>query len=365
MPRIVAWNADGAGGWKLLHPDLPADGAEWTAALLSHSELEVHFDNERPDLPALTPWLTALGVVDGGNLRAFGVVTDRDADDEKLTVVCRGLTGYLDGLPWTDATVRRYDADPGELIRLVWDTAQGHRWGNLGVNVDRVATNVRVGEKRAEVKDADGKVTESAVDEPYTLDRSETHDLGAEVDALLAEAGLEFREVLSLSRSGVPGVRMHIGPNLGRRRTDVRAEVGESVYIVPSVEEDPEDYASDVLLIGAGEGPARIVAQEWLPTMSRLRRVYVYQAQDIYRQAEATAEAARVLATMQPRQGAITSLEVMDSPSFPVWTIEPGDELRLTGHLGAAGHADRWVRVIAASSSLETPHQRSLEVVDV
>ena len=363
--RVVAWNANGRGGWVLAHPDVPVDGAEWTAALLSHSELTVTFDNERRDLPPLTPWLTALGVVDGGNLRAFGIVTDRSAEDEKLTVSCRGLTGYLDGLPWTDATVRRYNADPGELIRYIWDTAQGHRWGDLGVNVDRVKTNVRVGEKRAEVRDSDDKVVEQAVDEPYVLDRTETHDLGAEVDRLLAEAGLEFREVLSLSRSGVPGVRMHIGPRLGRRRTDLRAEVGESVYVVPAVEEEPEDYASDVLLIGAGEGPARIVAQEWLPTMTRLRRVYVYQAQDIYRQAEADVEAARVLATMQPRQGAITSLEVMDSPAFPVWTIEPGDELRLVGHLGAAGHADRWVRVIALSSSLETPHLRTLEVVDV
>lgn len=362
--KVLVWDYNGA-GWSLTHPDVQVDDVRWTHAIQSPMSMEVELGNERVGLPEMLPWRTLLGVEIDGQLRALGIVTDRDSQDQQLTINCLGLSGYPYGMPWTDGAVRRYNADPGELIGLIWDKLQAHRWGDLKVTVDRVTTNVRVGVKTAEVKDADDKVIEQARDEPWVLDRTETHDLGAVIDQLMTEAGLEWCEQVAYRSGSEPGCRVEIDARLGARRHDLRCVIGEGVIVVPAVEEEPTDYASDVLVIGAGEGPARVVAQEWVPTPTRLRRVHVHTAVDLDRHAAAAAEARSVLAAMQPTQGEVSRLSVIDSPGLPVWSIRPGDELRLIGDLGQAGDVDRWVRVIAIESSLSVLHRRELEVVGV
>ena len=364
MTRAILYEFTGS-GWDIRHPDFPADDIEWTSALNAPTELTISLGNERPGVDDIVPWLSAFGVLVDGVIRAFGIVTGISADDAALSITCTGVSGYLDGQPWTDEAIRRYDADPGELIPLIWERVQSHRWAALGVAVDKVATGTRVGEKRDEVRGADDEVTEQAVDEPWILDRTETHDLGAEVDALLTEAALESREVVSLTPTGAPRFRLEIAPHIGRRRRDVRAEIGDSVYVVPAVEALADDYASDVLLIGAGEGPDRVVSHATAPRPSRIRRAFAYSATDVERQAAADSEAGRVLSAMTPARSDVSALEVIDSPTLPVWSLEVGDEIFLAGDFGAAGPADMWVRVVAATSSLSTPHLRSLEVVPV
>lgn len=349
-------------GWRLIHPEFPADNATWTDALQSPTKLTVTLGNERPDAPRLLQWKHGLGVVIDGTLRAFGIVTDQDSADQQLTINCMGLTGYPNGMPWMGRTKRLYNQDAGHMINLIWDHLQTQRWGNLGVQVDRITSGVTVGRKTAEQQDPSGKnVVAQAVDEPFLLDSSETHDLGAEIDRLATEARLEWREIVSWER-GQPHTRMHIARRIGRRRHDLHCEIGLTVIEVPTVEEAPEDYASDVLLIGAGEGPTRVAARATVPTPSRIRRVHVHQAQDIYRMPAAVREADRLLSLLQPTQGTIKTLALIDHPSLPVWSIQPGDELRLIGDTGQAGRIDRWMRVIAIESSLTETHRRTVEV---
>lgn len=364
MSRVRAYEFTGS-GWQVTHPDLTVDNVTWRTSLNSPTVATISVENERPGLPRFVPWSTAFGVEVSGSLQAFVVLSQVDTDDQKMTLGTVGLTGYPDGMPWTDAAVRKYEADPGHLIVDIWDKLQSHRWGNLGVQVNRVDTKVRVGRKVAEKKDSEGKILEAAVDEPWVVDRTETHDLGAEIDQLVSEAGLEWREEVSYGSGSSPVVRMTLGSRQGRRREDLYCEIGVTVAVVPSTAMASEDYASDVLLIGAGEGPSRVVSHRWVSTPSRIRRVYTHQAQDIYRQPAADSEAAKILSFLQPKQGNIRELIVRDHPAMPVWTIAPGDELRLRGNLGQEGTIDRWVRVISIESDLSAIQTRRLEVENV
>jgi len=359
--RAQLWRFTGS-GWRLEHPELPADEVTWVDALQSAPTLTLRLDNERPAMPSIIPWLHAIAVEVAGTLQAFAVVTDRDSADQALTVNAVGLTGYLKGMPWTRGPVRRYEQDPAGLIRLIWRDVQNEPGGNIGVVVDGTSTSVRVGKRVTEVVDQAGTVVTPEQDDPFILDRTETHDLASEVDRLMTEGGLEWREQVSWDADHRPVVRLRMAPRLGRRRLDVRCVVGVNLDEVPAVEEEPDDYASHVLLIGAGEGPTRIVATASLPRLERIRRVHVEQAQDLYRQQAADAEASRVLSFLQPQQGRVKTLSVRDHPSCPVWELAPGDELQLVGDLGQAKQAARWVRIVAIESSATTPHVRSLEV---
>lgn len=113
------------------------------------------------------------------------------------------------------------------------------------------------------------------------------------------------------------------------------------------------DYASGVLLLGAGEGDARIRTSKSTNT-GKLRRVTVQSAPQATTQAKANTEADTYLKSAQVER-AIQSLSVINHPNASFGTFSPGDEIRVVGNAGWA-ELDTWVRIekITYSPDLDT-----------
>lgn len=391
--RLLVFNATGSGSWTLVHPDLPVDEVTWTDVIQSPSAVTLTLDVERDEAPykMFTPWLTALVAEVDGEVRAFGLVTDRDAEDNKLTVNCVGLSSYPSGMPWVGADLKLYDADPGSIISLIWKKLQAQPMGNLGVTCDTAKTSIRLGVKVEEIRApkstpkpnlkvpssgsgaavspggpsyAPGALLRAGVDEPWLLTATEDFDLQSVLDGLYTDSSLEWREVVSWQGSQ-PRCHINVSARVGSRKANYLGILGLNVFEIPAIEEDPEDYASHVLVVGAGEGKKRIMHTAASAKLNRIRRVYVKQAQSVDRKDAAKKLAEKVLAKKSATPGKIRSFRMLDHPSCPVWALSPGDEIQIRGDAGQAGEITRWVRILSITSTLSEPHIREFDAFDL
>lgn len=344
--RYFANRLNGDGTETEVAYDLPFGNVTITDSLSAPDLIDATLDPELPEFRGvLVPWSTALYAEQDGVIRHGSIVTGLHTtnDGANLKVTSQGFANYPHGMPWTNSTLKYYQKDPAEVIRLIWERLQSHPRGNLGVTLSQdVTTPVRVGKKTA---------TE---DEPLLLANYATLNLGGLIDELLEAGSLDYREEHAWRSDGTISHFIRLAyPRMGVRRTDISFDIGVNCLVVPDVDIDADDYASEVLLLGAGEGDKMIRAHAYNQAATRLRRVHVRTAKHIGRLPTAQAAAQAQAKIMNTFASDVSTVNIVDHPNAPLFSWNVGDEVRLTGDAGWAGELDMWVRILATTYAPE------------
>ena len=294
--------------------------------------------------PLFVPWSTVLYAEKDGVIRQGGILTEPTDDGPTLGLDFIGHSGYPNGQPYTgdDQWVQ---VDPLSLVRHIWWHLQQKKGANLGVVVDETTSPVRVGKAVPEGE------TAARADGPYILGWWETHDLGKTVDDLATETPFDY--LLSHAWDGdTVAHRLQLGyPTIGRRRDDLRFVVGENIFVQPTITYDGEDYADEVLMLGAGEGRKMIRAlSPQRPNTGRLRRTAVMEDKTLTSQDAADRAA---LDELSYRLGSADIQSVTLGPEAPTgYTV--GDEILITTKKGWHDGLNLWVRILAVSTDTGT-----------
>ncbi|UOR02055.1 hypothetical protein MUN77_01605 [Leucobacter allii] len=194
----------------------------------------------------------------------------------------------------------------------------------------------------------------------------DTPDCWKVLQDLAAAGPFEFTTE-TVRTTGAPILRLHLHyTTTGRVRDDLAFEQGRNIIVQPKIGE-PEDYASEVIALGAGEGSGddektlRVVISEDDP---RLLRNHVYSDPSITKlttlRANGRAELARLRAPL-----IIDELTVVDIPNTPIGSWAAGDiitvKMRSAPHVGRVAPKLRirsWKRVGTHKATLR------LEAVD-
>lgn len=198
-------------------------------------------------------------------------------------------------------------------------------------------------------------------EEPFTLNYWSTHDIGRVIDDLAATTPFDIVEHTAWAPGSDRRLTHHLElayPRRGRRRTDLRFVIGENV-VVPPQPTWGEGYASDVMVLGAGEG-SKMVTATHSARRDGIRRVAVHTDKSITTSARAAQEARRVGAELT---GGITisSLTLIDHPHARLGTLTVGDEIRLLGSLPWT-RIDLWLRVTAITYRPDDTRQVEIAV---
>lgn len=176
---------------------------------------------------------------------------------------------------------------------------------------------------------------------PYTLSWWDTHDLGSVISDLAAQTPFDYREHTAWDGDDALTHRLLIGyPEFGVRREHLRLEIGVNVTAPPPLTES--EYASEVLVLGAGEGRT-MVRSTAASNPGRLRRIAVVERKELSNSARAQA-VARTEVSARNAEWTFDFLSLVDHPMCPYGSFEVGDYLYLTGDAGWMDIA-QWVRV--------------------
>lgn len=195
----------------------------------------------------------------------------------------------------------------------------------------------------------------------YKLNWYTNHDLDSDLNDLAANTPFDWHLVHFWNGDEL---RHHIRlgyPRLGRRLDNLRFVFGENIDEIPTVERDGTEYASEVLVLGAGEGSSMIRGRAFRATPGRLRRVAVVTAPEITNLADANARAEAELAK-RIRLDDISEIVLRDHSHAPMGSVSLGDEILLEGETGWVD-VEMWVRVIGRSLSPDSGEAMTLTVL--
>lgn len=274
---------------------------------------------------------------------------------------CIGFAGYPGGMPYT-GSVFFVESDPLDIVRHIWQHLQGQPGGNLDVVLDGTTSPKRIGTvlEQVEFDTTSGPVSFEAG--PKKLAWWLTDDLGKEIDDLAKATPFDYSEEHDWDPSGATlinhRIRLHY-PTKGRRRDDLRFMVGENIHITPDLERNGDEYANEVLALGAGEG--RDMIHSWTARPDgRLRRVAVEADKQLRTIRDVSTFGQRKLAE---RLGLdeITSVTVINHPHAPYGSWDVGDEIFIQGDLGWV-EAGLWCRILSSTISPDQGQTATLTV---
>jgi len=365
--RYLATRLHGDGTESLIANEVPLSDVSLTSVLSGPDALDAKVVPEVARLkddhgrPVFRAWSTAIYAEADGRIRHGSIVVGTPADDSDLTVTGVGFTGYLSDMPYT-STRSRVQTDPLVEVRHMWAHVQGHKHGDLGVVLDNTRSPVRIGTKKKDVEFDTGAGEHVEFEAgPYKLNWWDTDDLAGEVDSLAEYTPFDYRMEHAWDGERIAH-RLRLGyPSLGRRRHDLRFVVGENVVEVPKVSFSGDDYASEVLLLGAGEGRKMTRGRAQRST-DRLRRVAVITDGSLSsrKRADAAAEA-----DLRWRRGEtdLSQIVVRNHPHARVGSYVVGDDIFVQGMAGWGGDVGLWVRVIEIAVSPGESDDSTLTVI--
>lgn len=307
-------------------------------------------------------WRHALWVESEGTFQGGGIVTDIEHSDASIKVNCVSPLGYLASMPWLAKREDLIEVDPLDIVRKIWDYVQGEPGGNVFVTVDPLTSPVRVGEEEREVEFTTGEGDDVSFETgPFRLNSVDTQDLAKTIIDLSEDTPFDFLEEAYWDGERIAH-RFKLGyPTLGVRRENYRYHTLENVSTLPTLGLESDTYASEVLLVGAGEGRDVITAH--IPSKpDRLRRVAIVVDKSLRSKKAADKAARKELAALSDA-GDVTSLEVIDSPQAPLSELNPGDIIHLEGPLRTGAVLNHWVRVVEITRSVEDLSTATLTLI--
>lgn len=356
--RYFATRLNGDGTETLLDPDLPLEDVTVEDVLSGDQSLNAKIEPVYTKLlgpdgePLLREWSTAIYAENDGDIRGGGILVDSGFDGPQWSMECVGFTGYLRDLPYTGSGYKGIKVDPIDVMRTIWDHAQGHPGGNIGITLDSTDTGgkVTIGTelKQVEFDTQSGPVSFEAG--PYKLNWYSNHDLAGDIDDLAAETPFDYHERHFWDADGDLRHHIDIGyPRIGRRREDLRFIHGVNIWTPVEISRAGDLYASGTLVLGAGEGAAMVHALRESVTRpgGRLRRVAVV-ADDTIKSKKKAVTRADQENQWRRRLDDFDSIIVQDHPHAPLGAAKVGDEIRVEGQ-GDWVDVDMWVRILAIS----------------
>ncbi len=365
LPKAAKWRPDEwrchlygmhwDGTQELLAQDVPIAGLEVTTTLSGTDTIRGTLSPEIPDLINLVePGATAIMVEFGGdNILAMCLVDDRAVDGPGLSISSSGFFGYLKDCPYLG--VEKYtQVDPMVIVRQMWAHVQDRKHEDLGLIVDKAKSPVRVGTPKT--KDHDGNIVDA---EPYVLAWYQTDDLSNEFMQLQESTPFDFRELHTWNGPGAGDIhhRLQIEyPRLGRRQHELRFRLGENLASQPSLDQSADDFAGQVMMLGAGEGSDKLrktVQTPYKPTPGRKwrrpNRTRIVDDSSLDQQSKVNA-AARAEAKWRDGSPSTTEIVVWDHENAPFGSWGNGDDIHLTGRdVPWIGELDLWVRVLSTT----------------
>lgn len=361
--NYMAGRLTGDGHIEVIEPELPINVSSVTRGLSAPSAMSATILNPTRRLmnggrPVFEPWNTVILAEAAGNLKAIGVYQPNPTFvGEEWSLTLAGLPSYAIGMPYTDS---KYfiEADPLDIFRHIWTHLQAQPRGNLGITIDQLTSPVRVG-KQVENVNFQTQAGEQVAFEagPRKLNWWDTTNLGKEIDDYAKETPFDWLETVSWD-GDEPRCHIKLGyPTIGGRKTGPRLVLGENLATIPSVTET--DYASEALVVGAGEGrdSVRGAASR---NDSRIRRVKVVEDKSKKSKKAANALASETLARTNG-EFIVEEVTVYDHPNYPLESIEPGDEVTLYAETDIV-LVDQWVRVV---SKTETPAESNVATLTI
>lgn len=332
---------------EFLNWNMPLGNVTVTYPLSGPQEIAGELSPELPhlNLSAYEEWATWLHAEQGGHIRASGILQPLSIDGPTANVAAVGFTGYAHGMPYL-GEYSKIQVDPLDAARQIWVHLQSYPNGLHGVTLDGAQSPIRIGEPEHEEPPATEGGEPRTVDaKPYQLVWWSPKDCGDEFNSLAKETPFDYRED-SQWNTGKTDITHHINlgyPRLGRKRDDLRFAQGENLSDpIPYTKQDT--YASEVHVLGAGEGRKRIHAVASEPG-EKLRRVVVIENKDI----ETHRRAKRLALDELRRRQAVVSFEqvtVDTSDENARWgTFSTGDDIRITGEFPWLGRQTVWHRI--------------------
>lgn len=330
-----------------LTDDLSGPGG-FKAAISAAAALAVTPDGD----PVFKPWSTAIYAEKDGVIRGGGILTDNPENGPSVELDCVGFTGYLAGQPY-GGDISVVDVDPLDMARLIWAYKQEQPDGNLGLELDPTTSPVRIGapETTSEFATSEGE-TVSITYGPYKLSWWTDHDLGKAFEDLATETPFDYRVVHEWDGDRIRH-RLILGyPTIGARREDLRFMVGENIFVMPAIQRSGDTYASEVVVLGAGEGRKMVRNRAVRPAGGRLHRAVVVQDKSLRSHGAALTAAEREL---QWRAGEddITEITVVDHSHARLGSFHVGDQILVQSPPGRGRRLNLWVRIMSLQWDLE------------
>ena len=347
--RYIASRLNGDGTETFLNWELPLSAVGVTNTLSGPDAIAAKIAPEVAALkvsgsPLIQPWSTAIYAEADGQIRCGAIVAGMVADGPNLALDCIGFPGYAYDMPYT-GEYSRVGIDPLNVVRDIWTHIQAARNGNIGLQVDPLKSGLKIGT----VAESVAFTTSTGENVKFTsgpvkLMWYQTADLGGEIDALAKATPFEYREAHVWSGDTI-NHKLRLGyPTIGRRRHDLRFVVGENIQIIPSIDFG-EDYASEVLTLGAGTGRKMIRGTSGRPD-SRLRRVAVVSKTSLTSTTKANTFAGQeVLRRLGLAD--VSEVTILDHPHALLGSFDVGDEILVQTGSGWADDMALWCRVIS------------------
>ena len=336
--RYIASRLNGDGTETILDWNLPLSDVSVQESLSGHGGLDAKITPEVASLkgedgkPIFIPESTAIYAEASGQIRGGGIVTQKPMDGPTLSLDCIGFSGRWQGQPW--AGEDKYDtADPLAIDRYIIEEFQKKPF-DIGLKPVGADTSqmVRLSE------------TVTGKNELYYLAYWETLDLDKERAQLAEIGGYEWVTKHRWSGEKIVHEIEYGYPRLGSRRSDLRFVVGENIAQDIPATDDGDEYASHVLVLGAGQGRKMVRAEANRPT-NRLGKWKVITDKSIGKESVARERAETELKALTGELD-ITEITVWDHDNAPIGTYHAGDEILIQSGEGWADFGDLWVRVL-------------------
>ena len=285
---------------------------------------------------------TLLVADDGNTARAFIVdlVTQDAEHQDRLAISAVGFGHLPHEQPWLARQKTYIQADPMGIVRDIWAYLVG-RESSVPVSVAGTRSPVRIGEEEREVSFTTGAGEDvNFTAGPYRLAWWNSEDLKKNLDDLAEETPFEWREVTRFDRDTDDPPQLHIDLGYPRldstRRDNLHFSVDVNVYDVKF--EDEADWFSEVLVIGNGEGEAKLRAEASRRRQTRQKRVKVIEDNSLMSK-RLCEQVAQQEVDRADREGAfIESCTVTNHPAAPLHAFDIGDTITIKGRYPWGDH---------------------------
>lgn len=333
---------------KWIDKDLPLTGGEVVRAVNAPASirgtLPTEFGQLRNDdgTLAIREWGCLIIAEEEGRAPIVGIVDRVPVEGQTLSIEAGGFSMYPTGIPWTAKEFAGIGVDPMDMARKIFAHVQSFAAVGLNITVDGTKSPVKIGteEKDVEFTTADGDTVEFESG-PFRLAEWATEDLGKTFADLAEQTPFQYLEHSEWDGENLKH-RLELGyPTIGARRENLRFEVGVNITAAPSVIAD--EYASTVIVFGAGQGRKKVSSGPISAPTDRMRRVHVETDKSIT-STKAAKTAARAILKTLVGSDTIDTVEVVDHDAAPFGTFGPGDEIYVQGDAGWAD-LDLWVKI--------------------
>jgi hypothetical protein len=340
--------------------DLPLIEAEVTFALSGPTIIRGRLGPEipLPRMPVMEPWGNWIHVEEDGEVRASGIIQPGTLMGETIELDAIGPCGYPHGIPYLGefslGNPIGVNIDPLDVVRHIWSHLQSYPEGNLGVTLDSTTSPIRIGTPKEEVSFETGAGEQvEFVAGPYTIDWWELTDCGGEINKLSQETPFDYRDKASWNATKTDVIHhIELGyPRLGRKQDHLRFVQGENIIQAIPLNELPNNYASQIVVRGKGEGRDGVQGYAGRRIGTRVRRVAIINDKSIGSVTRANAIANDELTRRHVYFGIREIVVNAKHHNARMGTFGPGDDIFVQAEVSWLGDVAHWHRITSMSWS--------------